>query len=212
MPKTANKPIIAVDVDDVISAQNESMRKFANRKYGYSHMPEDYLKIEAPYWGYWGYVWGVSDEEQNLMVKEFQFSGEITKQKVIPGSVAALKRLSKAHELVIVTSRHDVHFDETHEYLEKHFPALFNSVHFAKVWEDGTRESKANICKKIGANYLVDDNSEHCNLAAEEGIKALLFGDYGWNRNAKLHPAVTRVRDWQEVLDYFENEQGRQRV
>jgi hypothetical protein len=59
------------------------------------------------------------------------------------------------------------------------------------------------ICQEIGAGYLIDDNVEHCRLAAEAGVKALLFGEYGWNKHLPTPPGVERVKDWKDVTDYF---------
>lgn len=202
--KPANKPIIAVDIDDVISDQNGSMRLFANRRFGHNHTADDYKKTGS-YWGYWGEVWEVPEEEERARVEEYNSSGELLKQKLIPGAIEAIGLLEKNYSLEIVTSRKDKHFEDTHKWLDKHFRGVFKGVHFAKVWDDGRREDKAVICKRIGADYLIDDNAEHCNIAAEGGVKSLLFGDYGWSRGAEVHPEVVRVGDWQEVLEYFDD-------
>lgn len=209
-PKPAAKIIIAVDIDDVISSQTENIRLFANRRYGLKHSSSDYkVAIKDSYWNYWGEVWGVTKDEQDRRVEEYVQDGELFSQRVEPGAIDALSELKKKHGLVVVTSRTDTHVKDTHRWLDKHFKATFEGVHFARVWESGRRESKANICKKVGAKYLIDDHPDHCNLAAEEGIKALLYGDYGWSNGSKLHPNVTRVKNWKEVLEFFENEKSR---
>jgi phosphoglycolate phosphatase-like HAD superfamily hydrolase len=204
MPTPGTKPVIAVDIDDVISSQNEDIRLFANQKYGYNHSPEDYkVQVKGPYWAYWGYVWGVSNEEHDRRVESYFRSGGLFKQEPVPGAIEALKKLKRNYKLVVVTSRRDGHVEDTHKWLDKHFKSVFEDVRFAKFWESGKRESKADICRELGAAYLIDDYSEHCNIAAEAGIEALLFGDFGWNKGVKLHPEVTKVADWQEVLEYF---------
>lgn len=202
MPRPAAKKTIAVDIDDVISAQNENMRLYANKKYGHNHSFEDYL-AEGPYWSYWGGVWGVSDEEQKRRVQEYNHSGQLSLQAVVPGAIEAINELKKRFNLIIITSRSDEHLDETHQWLAKHFKSAFQGVHFASVWDNGEKTSKANICRAVGAGYLIDDNAEHCNLAAEAGIVSLLFGVYGWNRKEPVHKKVRRVKDWAEVLEYF---------
>jgi len=203
------KPIIAVDIDDVISAQNDQIRQFANKHYGHKHTYEEFINFEAEYWDYWAHVWGISKEEERQRVKHYIDSGGLLIQKPVKGAIKAINKLKKKFDLVVITSRQDDYIDDTHRWLDKHFPATFRGVHFAKVWEDGRRESKANICKKVNAGYLIDDNAEHCNLAAEEGVKGLLFGDYGWNRSEKLHPMVSKVNNWEEVQEFFEHETSR---
>ncbi len=199
------KQIIAVDLDDVLAAQNEAMREFANKHYGLTHTPQDY-KIEAPYWGFWDAVWGVDSQEARQRINEFHNSGALSLQRLIPDSIESIERLKKKYELVIITSRHNKHTAETRYWLDKHFPKVFSNIHFVNVWSDDIKETKAMICKRIGANYLIDDNLEHCSLAAEEGITSLLFGEYGWNKSKKLPKGVVRAKNWAEVGSYFDDQ------
>ncbi|HLA48993.1 MAG TPA: hypothetical protein VJY84_00415, partial [Candidatus Saccharimonadales bacterium] len=62
---------------------------------------------------------------------------------------------------------------------------------------------KAEVCREIGADYLVDDQPKHCLAAADAGITALLFGDYKWTRVNNLPKNVIKVRNWPAVLEYF---------
>ena len=196
---------IAVDLDEVLSAQNEAVRLFANKHYGHNHTPEDYL-TEGEYWGYWEVIWGVGKEEGLKRVAHFLDSGGLKGQKPIPGAIDAIKKLETKFNLVIVTSREDKYMDITHKWLSEHFPDVFDHVRFTSMWGQKASAAKAKIVKEIKTSYLIDDNVGHCNSVAKEDIKALLFGDYGWNRKAKLHPEVTRVRGWKEVLEYFDGQ------
>ena len=40
---------------------------------------------------------------------------------------------------------------------------------------------------------------KHCLAVAETGRRALLFGDYNWNKQTVLSAGVERVVDWAEV-------------
>jgi uncharacterized HAD superfamily protein len=199
------RPIIAIDVDDVLAGENETMREFINQTYGLNLTPEDYL-IEAPYHGYWAKVWGVTEQEGRKRYEAYLDSGAKENHLPIKGSVEAIAKLEKDHDLVIVTSRYDFLIDMTRKWLEENFPKTFKQIEFVPLWSRNERVSKAVVCKKIGATYLVDDSIEHCNMAAEVGIKTLLFGDYGWNREVKLHPAAVRAKDWDAVLEYFDEQ------
>ena len=59
--------------------------------------------------------------------------------------------------------------------------------------EDGTRRSKDQICREIGAVLLIDDNIVYSSQCAVNGTLSLLFGDYAWNRDASL----SYVHNWQ---------------
>jgi len=111
----------------------------------------------------------------------------------------------------VVTSRRREASKDTIDWIKRHFGDVFEEIHFAGIWDnlDGNvleklKLDKTEICKQIGADYLIDDQPKHCIAAADAGIKALLFGDYKWNRNTKLKTGMTRVNNWQEVLEYFD--------
>ncbi len=197
------KPIIAIDIDDVLAGENETMREFINKTFRLNLTPEDYL-VEAPYHGYWEKVWDVDEKEGRKRYQAYLDSGIKEHHSPLEGAVKAITKLQEKYDLVIVTSRYDFLIDITHRWLEEHFRDVFKSVEFVPVWDKSMKISKAKICKKVGASYLIDDNVEHCSLANEEGIKSLLFGEYGWNRAKKLPPGVTLVKNWQEVLEYFD--------
>jgi 5'(3')-deoxyribonucleotidase len=203
MPNPASKPIIAIDIDDVIGAENEAVRNFINSHYGEKHTAEDYL-TEGKYWSYWEDIWQVGKDEGRKRLEAFLNSPIKDNLKLVKGSRNSINTLKKRYELVIVTSRYGLQLKTTRPWLEKHFPKTFGQVAFVATWSKDKKVSKAVVCKQIGASYLIDDNAEHCNLAAEEGIQALLFGDYGWNRQVEVHPTVRRVKNWEEVLEYFD--------
>lgn len=204
MPNPATKkPIIAVDVDDVLADEKEDVRKFINKRYNLRHTPEDYM-IEAPYGKYFERVWGVKVEKGLEMYEAYFSAGIKAKHKPVKGAVETIGKLEKSYNFAVVTSRGDRSFVFTHAWLEGHFPKVFKQVAFVPIWSKDKEVTKAAICKEIGAVYLIDDNAEHCNLAQEAGVQALLFGEYGWNRNVELGKDVIRVRNWQEVLEYFD--------
>jgi 5'(3')-deoxyribonucleotidase len=198
------KQKVAIDVDDVIGAENEAIRKFINREYLQNHTAEDYL-VDGDYWSYWQDIWKVSEDEAERRLEAFLKSPDKDSLEILDGAIKVIGELKKTYDLVIVTSRYGRQLETTEPWLEKHFPKTFSQVAFVATWSRDEKVTKAKICNDIGANYLIDDNADHCNLAAQAGIKSLLFGDYGWNRKATLHPGVTRVKDWHKVLSYFQS-------
>lgn len=201
MPK--NKKVIAVDLDEVLSTQLETIRLFNNKHYGSSHTPEDYT-IEAPYWRYFESVWQVDDAEGDRRVEHYISSGGLSDQGTVPGAIEAIKKLKRRFKLVIVTNRLQSHADETHRWLNRHFSKIFDDVRFTSVWGDKGSSAKAKISKDIGADYFIDDNLNHCLAVAEEEITCLLFGEYGWNREEVKNKKIIRVKNWDEVLEYFD--------
>lgn len=198
------KPIIAVDIDDVLFPANKSMMHFVNKHFGTKLTWKDY-QIHAPYWGYWEAVWNVSKEEAQRRYNAFVNSEVMLSATALNGAISVIEHLEKKYDLIVVTARGDEHIDATHTWLTKHFPETFKRVEFIGVWSKDEKVTKAQICNEVGAKYLIDDNVEHCVLAAEVGVQALLFGYYGWNyHEGDLPDGVKRVKTWQDVKKYFD--------
>lgn len=201
------KKVIAIDIDDVLSSQLEVLIEFSNSKLEGQFTVNDFMK-PGEYWGYYEYVWDIGREEGRLLFKEFLDEKYPLKQVVKEDVKDALKILKKDYDLEIITSRGNGYEDITTTWINEQIPNMFDGVHFVHEWDlEGRKATKAIICKEIGAEYLIDDNAEHCILASEVGVKSLLFGKYGWNIDKITPPTIKRVNNWLEVLKYFQDEQ-----
>lgn len=202
-----SRQTIAIDIDDVLSANAEGFAKYSNRRWGHNITAEDYTEN-------WAEVWGVPLEEALERANELHASGAFGEYQHIEQAVPVLKALRKKYDLVVVTSRRTVIKPETDRWVERHFPGLFSGIHYAGIWDNARggdkaafarriNNTKAELCREIGAEYLIDDQVKHCVSAAEAGITCLLFGDYKWNRSVELPKGIVRVQDWDEVARYF---------
>lgn len=194
------KPVIAVDLDDVLSAGAQGFVDFSNKRWGTNLSVDDFTER-------WAEIWGVDLEEEKRRANDIYESRIIKEYLRLDKSKAVLDKLSKDYKLVVLTSRVKRMEKDTLDWLDKHFGKTFEEVHFSGFYDNLTSKShlytKAEISREIGADYLIDDQLKHCFAAAEAGLQALLFGDYNWNQANKLPPGVTRAKDWQEVGDYF---------
>jgi uncharacterized HAD superfamily protein len=199
-----SKPIIAVDIDDVVSSQADVLMAFSNERYNTNLTREDFKK-PGDYWGYFEHVWGESAEEGARRFQEFLDEGYPYRQTVDPEVLAALQHLKQRYRLEVVTSRGEDFRDGTVRMLQDIAKNVFSNIHFVYLWDQPDKKAtKAKVCQEIGAGYLIDDSVDHCNLAAEAGIHALLFGELGWTTSGQAHPDVVRVKDWAAVLEYFD--------
>lgn len=191
------KKTIAVDLDDVLAQHATAFVSFSNAYYGTNLNPEDYDD-------YWMNLWGeLPDEEIERRAAEFHIPETTLAYAKIEEAEPVLTRLRQDYDLVIVTARPKQIIPATYEWLNLHYEGVFGDVHFVPIWEPDNKTTKADICNEIGAEFLIDDVVKHCNIAAEGGITALLFGDYGWGKK-ETDPRVTRVKDWQAVQEYFD--------
>lgn len=191
-----SKPIIAVDIDEVLAPHNETLAKLHNRMFGTNHAVSDY-------YDQWDELWGVDYEEAERRVRLWHSSEDFKEMLPIPGSLTALQELSENFELVIVTGRAERMAQLTQNWLQQYYTDLFREVVFVGLYEEGIGKTKAEACQQIGAAYLIDDSLAQSTACAEIGMQVVLFGDYSWNQIAQLPSNVTRCDDWPDVLEYF---------
>lgn len=192
--------IIAVDIDDVLSAYGDALIKFSNDRWGTNLSAEDIHED-------WARMWQI--DHQTMQTRAEALHNELFKSLAHNEEAKpVLKKLSKKYELVIATSRQSKLLGDTKEWIDKYYEGIFSKIHFAGIYDGEYHEHKHKMTKKglmseIGADYLIDDQPKHCIAAAEAGVKSLLFGDYPWNRIDKVPKGVERVKTWDEVAKYF---------
>lgn len=197
------KPVIAVDIDDVLARHVTIFVEFSNQQWGTNLTTEDYDEN-------WAKLWHVDEVELMRRADIFHRSGVLAQCQPIDGALPALRHLKQDFRLIVITSRRIQVETETLAWINQNYPDIFEEIHFAGIWDAinvksdiMAQSTKAALCQQLGANYLIDDQFKHCHAAAESGVASLLFGDYGWNRQAVLVPGITRVIDWQAVEGYF---------
>lgn len=208
MKKAVAKPIIAVDVDDVLVPTNEAIRVFVNENFGTNFSIEDHNR-PGEFRSYFESIWEVDDKEAELRYSSFIHSDALMRTEPLDGSIETIAYLKKNYDLVIISARHEDQVEMTHQWLLKHFPAVFSDIRIVSGWHHGHKVTKAEVCLEIGASYLIDDNVEHCTNAEHESIKSLLFGVYGWNKHDKDAEKLTKVKNWAEVKKFFDEERTR---
>ena len=196
---------IAVDIDDVLSATAEGFAAFTNKHFGGSMQASDYQEE-------WAKAWGVTIQEAIVRADQLHASGMFGNTDPFIEALPVLLALKERYRLILITSRQTRLKPETMAWLDRHFPGVFSDIHFMGIWErydhtnaeERAKITKAEMCKQLGADYLIDDQLKHCLGAAEAGVPSLLFGEYGWNKADQLPDGVTRVRDWGEIEEYFD--------
>jgi len=201
MPKPANKPLIAIDVDDVLAVHAQEFVNYSNKKWGTN------LKV-GDYHDHWAEIWQVDWDETQRRLHGYLNAGQFAKYKTVNDADIALKKLKKRYKLAVLTARQQSLAEDTKAWIAKHFMDTFDEIHFAGVWDLSLKEAvnrdKTAVAQQIGAEYLIEDQLKYALPVAKAGIEVLLFGDYPWNQADRLPKGVTRVKNWQEVLEYFD--------
>ncbi|KAJ7814109.1 hypothetical protein B0H14DRAFT_2850873 [Mycena olivaceomarginata] len=189
-PPTASlEPVIAVDLDDVLSQTNLKVAQWHNEKYG-TQMDLStfyyYYYWKNPFWG--------TPQETYEKVAEFYRTDSIFHAIPVPGAREGIQSLKDmGYKLVIVTARTAEVADASWEWVEKYFPGMFANVVFTGQFKDAqklhhnevlTNLTKSGVCADLKAQVLIDDSAENaiqCSTASSP-TRVLLFGDYEWNK------------------------------
>jgi 5'(3')-deoxyribonucleotidase len=191
---TDTKPIIAVDVDEVLTPLVPHLLQFYNKKHNDCIQFEHFNSYQ-----FWK-VWGGTQDNASKLVNEFITTAEFLNQRPIAHSQEVLNALKSHYDFVVVTSRQHFLRDHTQQFMDMFFPGVFTELKMGNHYgEHGEKKTKAELCKEAGACLLIDDSVDYVQHVALHGIKAILFGDYPWNKCDDLHASVRRVKDWREV-------------
>lgn len=192
------KKLITVDIDDVIASSTEAFRLVVNQHTGANLTSEDYRVPHTGYNDYYEHVW--RSHGLNVIYDEFSLPMRVDQSHIalVDGAKNALTKLSKQYDIAFITSRSISWQDATHVYINTKLKGLKADIHFTE--QEGT--SKGQVCQELGAEWHIDDNPDHCKAVLAAGIKAILFGDYGWHHKAPKN--IHRCKDWAAVLEYFD--------
>ncbi|KAL9657334.1 hypothetical protein ABK040_011553 [Willaertia magna] len=195
------KPIIAVDIDEVLAPFVPLLIEFYNKNY----LLEDQkpLTLELFHNYHFRHVWGGTEERSTEIVNAFLDSDLFINQPIIDEkAVEVLQHLSKQYDLVIVTSRQHKIRDQTEKLLNTHFPNIFSEIRMGNHYgEEGHVASKPEMCKELGAVLLIDDSLKYCQQCKDEGIPSILFGNYAWNYSEEVIDEywIKRINSWNEM-------------
>ena len=182
--------IIAVDVDDVLADFTDQLIVFYNKTYNTSFKKKDFTSYD-----FWD-IWGGTKEETIHTMNQFFKSKYFERISPIEGSLHAIRLLEKKHELIIVTSRYTIVADKTISWLRKHYSDSFKEIHFSYYDKN---ISKSELCRKLGAQVIIDDAEKNILDCAKIGMTVLVY-DCPWNKHIKTNDKITRVHNWNDII------------
>ena len=194
-----DKPVIAVDFDDVVMNFNFGFMNFHNLRYGTNLTYDRLINYDN-----WEVVYGSDAKTMVERALEFYHSDEHQLVEPVVGAIEAIKELSKDYSLQIVTSRPERVRGHTTSWLERHFPTLFHDYHFTNIYAAtaGSKPiKKAEVCHSIGARALIDDALRHAREVSLAGIPVLL-PDRPWNQTETL-PNIHRMHSWDDIVNWI---------
>lgn len=200
-----SKPVIAVDVDDVLADSAAAFVAFSNQRWGTNLTVDDYQD-------HWGDMWQLDHEATEARAQVWRTAGLIRQYAHKEAAADVLRQLQPDYRLIITTARPKIMEADTLAWLDEHYNGLFEDVHFANFFGSNDylayHRTKGEMYRQLGANYVIDDQLKHCLSAAEIGLGAVIFGDYAWNRTDQPTPGVVRCLNWPAVQEYFNGLRG----
>ncbi|CAB1113121.1 unnamed protein product [Ectocarpus sp. CCAP 1310/34] len=147
---------------------------FHNDKHGTSLTPESFNSY------YFHEVWGGTRAEADAKMVEF-FKSPYFLDGIPPlaGAAEVLRKHSRSLNFYLVTSRQDSLQAHTKRWIDAHYPGIFAGLRFGNHFStEGAVRSKPDLCRMIGAEMIIDDNTTYATECASAGIRSLLFAPH----------------------------------
>jgi 5'(3')-deoxyribonucleotidase len=195
----AAKPVLAVDVDEVLAFFIPTLADFHNEVFA-ADVPHPLTADSFSSYDFCK-IWGGTMEDSYVKMDAF-FESAHFKEKIkpVPFAFEMLQQLREDFELHIVTSRQHKIEESTLHWINTYYPDIFTKVHFGNHYtRDGKSRSKPDMCREIGAVLLIDDSLVYAAQCQKASVPVILFGQYAWNQ---VDEAVSVLDDGVTVKEF----------
>ncbi len=180
--------VIAIDCDDVLVPSTERIINMYNQRYGTDVQPRDAHSSAS-------LAWQASREEIAERIYDIQLTEEYAKTAPFSQAIDVCQRLARSHELHLVTARPGRVMSVTIAMLERYFRGLFKEIEHVGL--DG---SKGEVCRRLQADVLIDDNYKHLQAAQACSVSYnIWFGDYPWQDRSAMADNMVQCKTWRGV-------------
>ncbi len=190
---------IGIDLDEVLCELLRGLVDYYNKINNSSLVFDDFFS-----YNFWE-VWGGDVEGAKDIMFNFYKTDLFEKLKPISGAVSHVKKLSKTHDLFIITARQEIVTVETKAWLDKHFGDLFKDIiivnHLAR---SGMSRSKGDVCDELGVDVMIEDSFPYAVDCARNNRWVVLFNK-PWNVKEDVPESVVRVDSWDECVKFIDS-------
>lgn len=189
-----HKGILCLDIDGVLADTRMGLARYCSLELGATVDPIALEKFKVRD------LLGISGERAHRLVCGFYNLG-YRAFSPYQDSVNVVERLSHFYDLYAISGR-PYHLEEgTREWIQRTFQNSIREVLFARAHDLKTpksRSTKGEICEKLGARFMVDNDSVYSLDCLKRGIPVLYFhGD-----KPLVHPLAIEVASWRDVFTY----------
>ena len=179
---------IAIDVDEVLvhllkpMAKRRGVKLPKNKKYNYLYRE----------------VFNCTEEESQVILRDFYMSEDFRNLKPIEGSQLAMNNLNMIFDkMYIITGRQEIVREPTEIWIEHFFPGIFDDFILQNSFTPH-EVKKSDICRALNIGLIIDDNKGICDQCIEAGTDALNFvGDeiYPWCEESEISIKGWNIQD-----------------
>lgn len=191
------KLVIAVDCDDVLVPSTKKIVDMYNQKFGTQVTYERAHSSNNP-------EWQTDKDTAESRIHDIQLTKEYASTAPFDDAVEACKKLSRHHELRMLTARPEKILHITSQMVDEHFSWVFDQLEHI-----GMGAGKGEYCQSMKADVIIDDNLKHLVSAKDCGVPHLImFGDYPWSEKDNIPDYVVQCENWAEVEKEIERIAG----
>ena len=179
---------IAIDIDEVLvhllnpMAKRRGVKLPKNKKYNYLYRE----------------VFNCTEEESQVILRDFYMSEDFRNLKPIEGSQLAMNNLNTIFDkMYIITGRQEIVREPTELWIEHFFPGVFDDVILTNSFTPH-EVKKSDICRALNIGLIIDDNKGICDQCIEAGTDALNFvGEdvYPWCEESEISIKGWNIQD-----------------
>ncbi len=189
LKKDNSSPILAFDIDGVVTDTMEAFLSIASQEYGYHLKKEDITS-------YWlDKCLDIPTSVVDAIVHRILNDPYGVGLSPIEGAFEALRRFSLCSPLIFVTARPLA--GPIEGWLQAGL-SISNGASM-KVIATGKHGAKLEVLKAMGIKFFVEDHLDTCRQLCEHGINAIVF-DQPWNQGGTPYK---RVGSWMELRQIF---------
>lgn len=169
--------IRVVDGDDVLLQTIPALIGWHNEKYKTKLTIANFTCYR-----FWE-VWGGTREQAVDKWLEFIESPWQMRVKPMPDAYDVLKSWQdRGITLILVTARQVEALPVAEALIKRHYPGIFTDIICTNAYgRTGVSVKKIDVCTKLNASMIIEDNLEYLDDFVGSRIKPILFGRYPWN-------------------------------
>ena len=143
--------------------------------------------------------WLTLQEAIELFYDVFTSSKFFDIQPVAGAKEKLQQRKAEGKKLIVVTARATQIKERTIEWINQHFPDLFDDYVFANIHMEN-EVPKSELCKQAGIQIMIEDNLDFSRELSQNGIPCFLLDK---PRNSEYtpeqYPGITKVSSWDDI-------------